>query len=166
MIKTYRVFGYGSLLNENSLKKTVPNASNIKPVILRGFIRVFNAKCGRICNCKNTNVAALNIEKSEINDFINGIVFEMDELHFDELLKREEGYELIEIDIESYEGERFRAVTFRYPHFEAEYDFLFDSEVQMSYYNLCLDGAKSFGDDFYRDFLETTFIGKKKLVKF
>lgn len=163
MDKKIKIFGFGSLLSEQSLLGTVPSAVNIIPCKLYGFIRIFNAKSSRYCNSSGKYAAALNIEKSEYNQYLNGICFEMslEELSF--LKQREQGYEIIKVSLIDYKNNEFSAFTFRYPHFEADYDFLENSKPQQDYLNLCLSGAESFGEYFFEEFLETTFIGKKTL---
>lgn len=164
-MKTIKIFGYGSLINEYSLRRTVPNAYNIFPCRVKGFVRVFNLPTKRRrCVVHGIPIAVLNIEKSEWNQMINGVCFEMDLTHFEDLKQRESSYELIEIEVEDYQGGFHKAFTFRALHFEA-YDFVFDSPTQMDYYNLCLEGAKYFGDEFLKEYLETTFIGEETLSK-
>lgn len=156
MNKKIKIFGYGSLINKESLLKTAPSATDIIPCKLFGFIRIFNAKNINICEKNKKCSAALNIEKSEYNQYINGVVFEIDDEDFPNLKKRERNYELIKINLIDYNGKSFSAYTFRYPHFEVECEFLFDSEVQKQYLKLCIQGAKTFGEDFYEEFLKTT----------
>ena len=165
-MKSIKLFGYGSLLNKKSLLHTCPSARNIEPVILRGFIRIFNAKCTRKCPNSNKYVAALNIEKDEINNLINGILFEIDETDFQALQNREEGYELISVLVEGFNSKfQTRAFTFRFPHYEADYIYLENNKVQEDYANLCIEGSKEFGDDFMDLFLETTLISKEVKLK-
>lgn len=163
MKKKVKIFGYGSLLCEESLLRTAPCAVDIIPCKLFGFFRIFNAKCSRFCEVNGKNVAALNIEKSEYNQYLNGICFEVNQEDLDSLIQREQGYELIKIDLVDYNNNQFTAFTFRYPHFEAEFEYLFNSKPQKDYLNLCYQGAQSFGEQFLREFLETTFIGEKNL---
>ncbi len=162
-MKNIKIFGYGSLVNENSIRRTVPNATNIIPVKIKGFVRVFNLPTkNKRCIINNIPVAVLNIEKSEYYEEMNGVVFDMDETHFEDLKARESSYELFELETYDYEGKLHRAFTFRARHYEA-YDFQFESPTQEEYLRLCLDGAKSFGEKFYEDFLNTTHIGRKTL---
>jgi cation transport regulator ChaC len=162
-MKTFKIFGYGSLVNESSIRRTVPNAKNITPVRINGFIRVFNLPTKRKkCVLNGVPVAVLNIEKSEFNQEMNGVVFDMDETHFEDLKARESSYELFELEAYDYDGNLHRAYTFRARHFEA-YDYQFESPTQEEYLRLCLDGAKNFGEEFFEDFLNTTHIGRKTL---
>jgi len=162
-MKTIKIFGYGSLINEKSLRKTVPYAFNLFPAKIKGFVRVFNLRAKRrICPIKNIPVAMLNIEKSEFNEEVNGICSEINLEHLDELKQREILYELIKVEIEDYKGNLHKGYTFRALHHDA-YDFIFDSSEQMDYVNICLQGAKAIGEDFLEEFKKTTFIGDKTL---
>ena len=160
-----RIFGYGSLLDERSLRSTAPSAKNIIPAKLFGFVRVFNLNAKtRICSQNNLPIAALNIEKSEINQFVNGIAFEVSKRDFDNLIKRECGYELVQVEVCDYFDSKnvMKVYFFRTLHYEA-YPYQFDSLTQQKYLNLCLRGAKIFGEEFYNDFLKTTFIGESSI---
>ncbi len=153
-----KIFGYGSLINEESLKKTCPSAEILFPAKLYGFIRVFNVK-----SQTREDACVLNIEKSEWNQYINGVCFEMCDKYFEELLKREKEYELVQIEIENLEDKScHKAFVFRIPHFET-YDFQFESLNQKEYVDICLNGCKNFGEEFLKEFKETTFIGDKTL---
>lgn len=163
--KTIKIFGYGSLINEESLKKTSPNSKIIYPAKIYGFIRVFNLpSTNRICPITKTSVAVLNVEKSEYNEHINGVCIEVSVDEFEYILEREKGYELIEIEIQDYNNEnnRTKGFMFRARHYEA-YDYVFESEIQQEYLTICLEGAKNFGEQFLKEFKNTTFIGTKTL---
>ena len=79
---------------------------------------------------------------------------------------REEGYELVQVEVEDFNNSntRYKAYTFRSLHYDA-HDFQFTSKNQFEYLRWCLDAAKEYGDDFYNNFLETTFIGEKTLAE-
>ena len=163
MQKTIRIFGYGSLINEESLRRTVPNAFNLFPAKVKGFVRVFNLPTQRKrCSEKGCPIAVLNIEKSEWNQEINGLCFEMNVEEFDALQERERSYELIEIEIEDYEGNLHKGFTFRVLHYDA-YPYIFGSSTQDEYMQICIEGCKTFGDEFLEDFMKTTYIGNKTL---
>jgi cation transport regulator ChaC len=156
------IFGYGSLMNLQSLKKTVPDAKSIFPALLKNYIRVFETKSTTRLSKQNTSICVLNIKESQ-NSFLNGIGFEVSEKYFNDLLKRESSYELREIVVQSLiSGEEFSAFVF-VDKFNKNQKFLFDEPVQMDYLRICIDGAKDFGEDFYQMFLETTFIDGCKL---
>ena len=163
--KSIVIFGYGSLINEDSLRKTVPSAKNIVPVRLQGYTRVFDFPSStRLCEKSGKCCTVLNAFESKKDSSINGIIFEMDEEDLQNLIYRETGYELIEVEVENYYDENVKIVAyfFKAPKYESNY-FLFDSEKQMEYLDLCVEGCKIFGDEFLREFLETTYIENKSL---
>ncbi|MDO8474180.1 MAG: gamma-glutamylcyclotransferase family protein [bacterium] len=88
MDHTY-VFGYGSLMNEESLQKTLPGKHSTSWAILNGYKRAFN-KAGR------KNHRYLNI-KQEPNSKVEGVLVEVTQEEFEELKKREHGYNAIDV---------------------------------------------------------------------
>ena len=47
--------------------------------------------------------------------------------------------------------------------FNKKQKFLFNEPIQFNYLKICMDGAKDFGEDVYKMFLDTTFINEFKL---
>lgn len=163
-MESIKIFGYGSLINESSLKKTCENAKILYPAKLYGFIRVFNIPSAvRFCTRANKPCAALNAEKSEWNEYINGVCIQIPKDDLDKLLKREEGYELVQVDIEHFnEPKTQRVFMFRSLHFES-YDYIWNSDEQKEYLSICEEGCKIFGNEFLKEFRKTTFIGTTSL---
>lgn len=158
------IFGYASFINKIFLETTIPEAKNIFPAKLAGFVRVFNIPSSTYF-CEKTSVACaeLNAEKSEWNEYINGICFSISEERLKQLLEREKNYEIVRVEIEeSGRKQTHKALFFRVLHYEG-HDFQFSSKNQLEYLNICLEGAKKLGEEFYKDFLQTTFIGDKTL---
>lgn len=151
-------FGYGSLINEISLRKTVPSAKILGLAILKGYRRYFGIPSTSRLSQGNS-ISVLNIEKSE-NFLVNGICFEVDEK--EKLLQREKGYELVEILVQC-QGKTVKAFTFISQ--KEPKDFLRNNRVQKEYLDICLEGGKEISNDFYEDFLENTFINDMPLKK-
>jgi cation transport regulator ChaC len=83
MKTVYKIFAYGSLINQASLKKTVPEARNIIPAKTYGLQRVFNlASNYRFDADCNSPVCVLNIAETDAASALNGTCFEMDEDHW------------------------------------------------------------------------------------
>ena len=158
------IFGYGSLMNLDFLCKTVPNVTDITPVILQNHIRIFETASTTRFDKDNTPAAVLNItEHNEAK--INGVCFHVEQDYFDELLEREKAYELREVVVETCDtGEKMKAFVF-VDKMKQKQNFLFDEETQIDYLNICLEGARQFGEEFYRMFLESTHINNKKLIE-
>lgn len=160
-----RIFGYGSLINEDSLRKTIPNARNIFPVVVEGFTRIFNhASPTRFDTERKIPVSVLNIEKSDHNSKINGICFDVPMDEFENLKKRESNYELESLEVRDYSNpeKKYNAYVFNTKSSQY-YGYLSNSEEQDKYLSICLEGCKDISEEFLEEFKETTFIGDKTL---
>lgn len=156
------IFGYGSLMNKESLRKTIKNVGEIRPATLKGYRRVFNLRAKRmISECGP--VAVLDIEKRD-NNLINGVYFEVDKSGLELLKEREILYGFIEVDIIS-EGEGLKKALTVQARGKPRTKYIFDCDLQKKYLDVCLRGAKDFGVDFYNTFLSTTFIEGKNLIE-
>ncbi|WP_442497804.1 gamma-glutamylcyclotransferase family protein [Methylobacter sp. sgz302048] len=158
MSKIYKIFAYGSLINQQSLTRTVPEARNITPVKTRGLQRVFNlASTYRYDEQHQAAVCVLNAEDAEPEQVMNGTCFEMDEQSLDRLLEREKGYDFCRITACHYhdEADIFDAYYFKARDFEP-YRYLSASKAQAHYLNLCLSGCAVFGQPFVDDFIGST----------
>ncbi len=164
MPRKIKIFGYGSLINKDSLLKTIPEFSNFFPAKVEGFVRVFNICDKKFVANPKFPKCVLNVEKSEGNFCINGVCFEVDSSYFDRLVEREEGYELVKVEVKDYENDKniYSAFMFRVLHYEP-FDFQFGNEDQVEYLNMCFRGCREISDEFLIDFKKTTFIGKKTL---
>jgi len=169
MNAVYKIFAYGSLINQVSLRKTVPEARNIMPAKTFGLQRVFNlASHHRFDPEKNCPICVLNIAEANSNSILNGTCFEMDEVSLQRILQRESGYDFCKIKACHYQDDdqTFEAFYFRAHQFDP-YQYLSKSVIQQHYLNLCLQGCREYGDDFIADFKKsTTFLGiesEKKL---
>ena len=88
MPKTY-VFGYGSLMNQESLQATLPGKQIASWVVLKGYRRAFN-KAGR------KGHRYLNLKPDSASQ-VKGVLIEVTEDELDALKKREEGYNMIDV---------------------------------------------------------------------
>lgn len=158
MNTVYKIFAYGSLINQASLKKTVPEARNIIPAVTYGLQRVFNlASNYRFDSELNSPVCVLNIAETNENKALNGICFEMDECSLDNLLEREKGYDFCKIYAHHYRDpdQVFAAYYFRAHQF-SPYKYLPNSSAQRHYLNLCLHGSQLYGKNFIAEFKKST----------
>jgi cation transport regulator ChaC len=99
------IFGYGSLMDNFSARRTMPRAKNFQPAILRGFERVYNlfsiggVKDGS-SNMDTSEVAALAIRETSLDSsFVFGCIFDIPESELGSYLEREHRYKAIEIDV-------------------------------------------------------------------
>ncbi len=159
--KRVTIFGYGSLMNMESLRKTVPDVGVVTPALLEGYVRVFNTESLFTFTENGKMYAVLNVAQSP-GTVMNGVCFEVTQEYIDDLLEREEGYDLREVRVQScIDGREFDAVMFIDVSGKVQ-DFVFNDAMQMGYLQTCADGARAFGEEFYERFLDTTLIGGKK----
>ncbi len=159
-----RIFSYGSLLDENSLRETVPDAQNLFPAKLYGYKRIFDliAKW-RFDEKTGKPICILNVQETYQSKFINGMCFDMTEASFDALLLREKGYDLVEKEVESYfdANKKSQALFFMASDY-TPYPYTLDSKIQHKYLNHCILGCQKYGKGFIDDFINSTeFYGIK-----
>ncbi len=154
------VFGYGSLINIDSLKKTIPNIKKLYKGKLIGYKRVFDLQAVRKLG-EQGPVAVLDIEE-DIDSVVNGVYFDINEEELESLKEREIIYKCIKIDIQTEDGGQISGITFQAKE-RPRTNFKFGCELQAKYLDTCLSGAKKLGSDFYNCFLESTFVCNKPL---
>jgi len=158
-----KIFGYGSLLNIKSLKETVPSARDVIPSKINGYVRIFNMPSPyRRSEIDGKPCSVLNIKKSK--GILNGICFNMDEEDLKILSIREKGYDLIDVEAEDVYGVIHMAKTFKATK-NKKCDFIYESKKQKEYLEMCFNGCKAIGKEFLKEFMETTFIGEKKIIE-
>ena len=163
MTNKIKIFGYGSLINLHSLNKTLPEVTCVTPAILKDYIRIFDTKSTTRFTQDNVAISVLNFKESP-NNFMNGVFFDVSKKYFQSLTEREGAYKAKEVTIETSNGkEKFNAIVFIGEN--NKQDYLFDDFHQNNYLQICINGAKDFGEDFYKTFLDTTLINNKKLSK-
>lgn len=152
------LFGYGSLMDNNLLKSTVPDATIIGPTLLKGYKRIFDLKSPHRHN-EETNVfsSVLNIKKDE-NYSIQGVLIDLSDNNLKDLLYRERGYKMACIAV----GDDIQANTFIATDHKS-YSYIYNDPAQEEYLSICINAAKSFGDDFLENFISTTFIEGKTI---
>ncbi len=158
MQTVYKIFAYGSLINQVSLKSTVPEARNIVPAKTYGLQRVFNlASNYRFDADHDCPICVLNIVEAEESSVMNGVCFEIDQVSLDNLLAREKGHDFCQIKAHHYHNdeEEFDAYYFRAQQF-TPYQYLPNSRVQQHYLDLCLQGSQEYGEAFISDFKSST----------
>ena len=158
---------YGSLINPQQLDRSLNLASEACPVLVKGYRRSFNQEpAWRKGDGKYR--AVLSVTKSE-GDCFNGLLVEMSD-DFNALDERERGYErvliaksqlsyLTEIVEESYSEPTYLYVG---NLIRQNRDIL----PNRSYLDLCLRGARYWGEAFYQQFLQTTTVGQGTLEAF
>ncbi len=154
-----KIFGYGSLINKTSLQKTAPDVEEIFPCYTKGFIRNFNIKWNRrYCPKFQRYCSVLNLETSNYDNWIGGVYFEVNNKDFEALKQREDAYWIYEINLYDMYG-KFVDVWYTFSRRKhKEHNFIENSPIQIEYLEICLQGALSFGQEFYENFCNTTYI--------
>ena len=153
----YNQIVYGSLLHIDELKKQNINTTRVEFVKVKGFKRVFNQEPSwrKVTGIEK---AVLNIESDE-DAWFNAIVIKnLDEEYIKDLDHRERGYDRTTLkdgtvtlyndgsilkDCIVYKGKKGKQNDKILPNPE--------------YFKICKDGAKSHFDEFFQDYLATTY---------
>ena len=152
------LFAYGSLMCEESLKRTTPKARIHGPVVLTGYQRVFNLRSPYRRN-PETGVysSALNIRESKEHE-LNGVLIHVPDDEPGGLFIREKGYETREVEVlDLRTGDRRVVTTFVATEHEP-HPYVFNDPFQEEYLNICIRAAQRFGNEFAELFLTSTFI--------
>lgn len=145
-------------MDNESLESTIPGAVVVGTSLLEGYKRVFDFKSPYRHN-KETNIfsCVLNIKK-DVNYSVNGILATIPDNDLEDLLYRERGYNMSSICLEDDKASNaFIAIDYK------PYEYIFNDPIQKEYLSICINAAKSFGDDFLENFINTTFIEGKTI---
>lgn len=148
MVK-YSFVGYGSLVSHKSFRPK-SHARIIKPVIVKGYKRIFN-----IAESKGNKSDILNIVKSKLSKF-NGVLFKVDEFGLKKLRERENWYNFEETQCFDFEtGKKMGKCLICVDHY-----FFIDKRKKLpkkSYFVLCREAAYQISKKFGKFWDETTF---------
>ena len=164
------VFGYGSLLNEKSLLSTVSEIIEIKPALISGYRRDFGlwVEDGMKHDCADQcgkAYYAMNAEKKE-GAKMNGVLIKVDQEQYDKLVQREKQYDIHDVEVYDFVENKVITNGSLFVASKGAGGFNFDNPAQLKYLQICLEGARSFGQDFYDEFVRTTYIGDKSLANY
>lgn len=123
------IFGYGSLLNEASLRKTSIEAEVVGWVTLRGYQRKMNAVSDEFPD------VALNIIPNE-DMSIEGVLVKLPVADLEAMKRREVGYEMVEVTESIHPADGENIFTFVAP----DVDEYFGRKMDRSYLQTCLEG--------------------------
>lgn len=168
------IFGYGSLMNKFSAGRSVkPEAvDSMSPVLAFGVKRVFNynpTKTDHWGELQPKEKSMLNLVPSlNLTSMINGIVMEVDEEDFSNLVMREKGYDLIPILVVSWEDTLNQEQNIKV---QVAYTFVAANELRgnvvytsteyyplRSYMHAVQQGALEYGEKFYHLWNKTTYL--------
>lgn len=156
------VFGYGSLMNSESLLSTVPNATDIRPAVIKGFTRDFSVwdEVGWVStnlDVSDKPFCALDIHATDdVEALVNGVVFALPDEDLPKLLVREHDYTTIKTTVYDFATRQKigEAIVFSSGKNNGQYDE--NSAAQQRYWDVCLSAAHEYGDEFYEMFIATT----------
>lgn len=151
---------YGSLLNKKELLNENISISKVELVKVYGYKRVFTQEPSyRLL--KSINRAVLNIQE-EKNIWFNALVIKnLSKEYLEKLDIRESGYEKIYLDekqVISYNNEFISDCIVYKGKKQKQSSEIFPNN---NYFDICLEGAKSFGEEFLNDFLKSTYKNSK-----
>lgn len=171
MTDKIKIFGYGSLLLDSSLRRTVKNPMNATPAFVKGYIRnfSFDGVNGYTYEGVPEDVFGIpfngaNMINAQPDEMVNGVVFEVDEQDFAELKIRETNYHLVKTNYYDFKNQKLlgECSTFISEFVRNKFEY---NVAQKYYVDICLEGARSFGIDFFEEFLKTTYINENRIDK-
>lgn len=149
-------FGYGTLINPQSLKEDVPEYSNLRLGYLEGYRRIFGKKAGKTFTDDGKPISVLDVvRKPGFNT--NGVIYDAPLEYYQSLKARERAYNLVKMPINLNSGKTEEAIVCIHKD-EAIYDYIEDP-LQEWYLDVCLKGAQELGMEFYDEFIKSTYIG-------
>ena len=163
------IFGFGSLINLESLKTTVPDVYDIHPAYIKGFRRDFSLWDPVGWTETNLDLSgeafcALDVKAdSDPKSRVNGIIFRMGERNYDRLIEREEGYKLVKTVAYDFESDEEIGECFVFSANKNDGAYDFNNEAQKRYLDICLTSAREYGEQFYQEFLHSTLIDGRRL---
>lgn len=166
------IFGFGSLIEESSLRATAPNATNIRPAYIKGFRRDFSLWDPVGYDETNLDLAGIPFTALDVQPIgdsearVNGVVFEVQGDELVKMLRREKEYKRVETVAYDYKTDESVGVCEVFSAGKNNAEFDFNSVPQLRYLENYLRAVKRFGEKYYQEILNTTYIGKKALSEF
>ena len=167
--KDIRFVTYGTLIDKNSIQKTVTLSSHIGPVVAHGVRRVFNFALidenygdqgGRYQRSpKRSHSSTLNIlHTGNVKDKVNGILLSTFPGELDALAEREYGYDIIPVE---YRGSNKNGTAYMFiarKSQEIGYRVRDDILPNESALTLCLTGASTYGREFLEMWINSCYL--------
>lgn len=153
------IITYGSLINPQKAAEIETPSASIIPIKISTFKRSFNQQPAWRKNTSEYS-AVLNVQSSEQN-WLNGVCYCFYDFNFTALDHRERGYLRAEVPpdrISIYQGHSMPELKELFIYLGREKYRNNTLLPNPDYMNICLMGAKYWGEEFYCDFLNTTHI--------
>ncbi len=166
---------YGTLINKESIRKTVSGSLSAKPVVALGVRRIFNFALmdenyvdqgGRYERSPHENhISTLNIQYTgQSSDKVNGILLSFSSAETDAIAEREYGYDIVPVD---YEVNDMREPAFMFiarKSREIGYRVRDDILPNESALITCLTGAYTYGREFLDMWIRSCFLADGKAL--
>lgn len=154
------IFGYGSLINLDSIAKTIERKvlkSEIIPTIVFGYSRIWNYKARVFSEKLNKNVDAvyLNLKESK-KKYVNGIIFKISDAELDKLKLREKHYSLVDISDKTNLKDKYNIYTFICYHEDHLAKKTSEAYVFKKYLEIVNKGCDEMGPEFKQIYVDTT----------
>lgn len=189
------IIGLGSLISEQSARRTCPNLSNFRLGFTHGHKRIFNKadsyliRMDKLPDDKKYACLSAVPDKSILKMYVS--IFDIAIEDWPALVEREFEYRLVEIPYEELDGGGTgHAIAclgdytddktcldiihadpvrkLRWKEFCKNYDgpiWRYDLEPSEYYLNACLKTFQDLGAEFYNNFLDTTFVGDGRTIR-
>ncbi|HVX48097.1 MAG TPA: gamma-glutamylcyclotransferase family protein, partial [Candidatus Saccharimonadales bacterium] len=158
---TVLIFGYGSLMSHRSLRADAPDATNIRPAYIKGFRREFSKLDPEGLSGNSPEelagipYCAVDIITDKAGGLVNGVVFEANAADLAALKRRENGYALVSTPAYDFMTGQPLGNCFVFSSNACDGSYELGNPAQKRYVDICLEGAREYGDAFYRQFLMT-----------
>lgn len=165
-----QVFGFGSLINLDSLRTSAPNVRKVTPWYIKWYRRDFSVWdplgfTKTFPEIQWIGFCALDVQRSMYKQSeVNGIVFSVSDEEFEEIKIREQEYDIIETESFAFDTDESLWVCYFFSANKNNGEYNFGCPAQEKYLKVCLEWAKEHWEAFYIQFLETTYIWDENLT--
>lgn len=177
--KNFNLFGYGSLINQYSSKKDISNSDILVPVMGYGIKRVLNYDPDENVRSRamyqdldrgDKYFGVFNLEYTgNLMDKANGVIRNVEEKDYENFVKREVGYALVQIRCKPFDDLDARAVEAFALVAPIEFNGrkLVNNNLlpNVPYYKVCRDGAAHVSQEFLEVWLDTSYLGDGRNVR-
>lgn len=144
-------------MSHKSFKAKATHVKRLKPVIVKGYKRIFN-----ISEDKGKSSDILNVKKSTDSKF-NGLLFEVDEKELDKLTRREDWYNFEEASYYDFKTKKKigKALVC------VDYYLFIDKGKKLpekKYFILCREAAYNISKEFGKFWDDTTFTSRGQKI--
>lgn len=128
------IFGYGSLMELDSLRETCPSARNLRVGKLDGYIRVFNLVSvkrirEKICTEESKEIAVVSVRAKEGSTSL-GVMFDIDEDQVAAYKLRERGYKFCTVPVIELDTSKEFNCLLCYENNEEDYKLKYKSQEE------------------------------------